>query len=107
MNIQISGKNIDIGQAFHTHAKDRLNAAADKYFSRLTAASVTVSKEGHLFAVECNLKAPTGANMHARAMAPEVYSSFDMAAEKLEKQLRRFKRRITNHHDSSRGGAGF
>ena len=107
MDIQIRAKNIDLGEAFRSHAEDRLNAAADKYFSRLTAASVTVSKEGHLFAVECNLQAPTGANMHSRALAPEVYSSFDQAAEKLEKQLRRYKRRITNHHDSSQGGGGF
>lgn len=103
MDVNVSGRNIEIGQAFHTHASERLQHAANKYFNNLIKASVTVSKEGHLYAVECNLQAPTGVNMHSHASAPEVYASFDLAAEKIEKQLRRFKRRIKNHHDSARG----
>ncbi len=107
MNVTISGRNIEIGSAFHNHATDHLKAAAEKYFDRSIDASVTVSKEGPMFRVECSLHAPGGVNLHSRADAPEAYASFDLAAEKLEKQLRRFKRRITNHHDSARGAGDF
>ncbi len=103
MDINISGRNIEIGQAFHGHAADRIRGAAQKYFEHSIDATVTVSKEGPMYHVECNLHIPHGVNMHSRAEAPEVYASFDQAAEKLEKQLRRFKRRIKNHHDSARG----
>jgi len=103
MNVNISGRNIVIGKAFNTHATNRIKSAAEKYFERSLDASVTVSKEGPMYHVECNLHAPGGVIMHSHADAAEAYSSFDQAAEKLEKQLRRFKRRITNHHDSGRG----
>lgn len=102
MNVSISGRNIEIGRSFHLHAMDRIKGAADKYFDRSIDASVTVSKEGPMYHVECNLRAPKGVNMHSRAEAPEIYTSFDLAAEKLEKQLRRFNRRIKNHHDSAK-----
>lgn len=102
MNVSINGKNIEIGRSFHGHAMDRIKGAAGKYFDRTIDASVTVSKEGPMYHVECNLRAPRGVNMHSRAEASEIYASFDLAADKLEKQLRRFNRRIKNHHDSSR-----
>ena len=102
MKLSISGRNVDISPAFHTHASDRLKSAADKYFDRLVDASVTVTKEGGMFRVECNFHAPGGVNMHSHADGPEAYASFDQAAEKLEKQLRRFKRKIKNHHESAK-----
>lgn len=107
MKLTVSGRNIDISPAFKTHASDRLKSAADKYFERLTGASVTVSKEGHMYHVQCNLQGPGGVNMQAQADAPEAYASLDLAAEKLEKQLRRYKRRIKNHHESARGADEF
>ncbi len=107
MNVTINGRNIEIGRSFHMHATDRIKSAVDKYFERSIDASVTVSKEGPMYHVECNLRAPKGVNMHSRAEAPEIYTSFDLAADKLEKQLRRFNRRIKNHHDSARGAENY
>lgn len=103
MNVNVSGRNIDIGQAFHTHAADVLNEAAKKYFGRPIDAAVTISKEGPLYHVECSLHAFTGVTLHASSEANDAYLAFDQAAEKIEKQLRRMKRRIKNHHESQRG----
>ncbi len=102
MDVNISGRNIEIGRSFRDHATDRIKDAAEKYFDRSLDATITVSKEGHMYHVECNLRAPKGINMHSHAEASEIYTSFDQAADKLEKQLRRFNRRIKNHHDSAK-----
>lgn len=107
MNVSICGRNIEIGRSFYVHATDRIKGAANKYFERSIDASVTVSKEGPMYNVECNLRAPKGVHMHSRAKASEIYASFDLAADKLEKQLRRFNRRIKNHHDSAREAEEF
>ncbi len=98
MDISVTGRKVDIGESFKTHIIERLNAATGKYFNRSIDASVTVSKEGHLFMVDCQLHANQGVKFQSHAGAEDVYAAFDDAAEKVEKQLRRYKRRIKNHH---------
>ena len=48
MRIQVSGKQIDIGEALRQHVEDRLGEAVAKYFDRPVEAVVTFSKDGHL-----------------------------------------------------------
>ena len=103
MKVNISGRNLDIGQALKVHISDRLKAASDKYFTRSIDAQVTVSRQGPFYRIECALHPAHGVSFHSHAEGADVYTSFEAAAQKLEKQLRRFKRRITNHHDSKRG----
>lgn len=100
MNVNISGRNVDIGQPLKTHITDRLKATSDKYFGHSIKAAVTVSRQGPFFRVECALHPVRGVNLHSHAEGADIYTSFEEAAEKLEKQLRRFKRRIKSHHDS-------
>lgn len=100
MQVEISGTNVEIGQALITHISGRIRESAGKYFPRPIDATVTVSREGPMYRVDCAVHAISGANLYSHAEDLDVYASFDQAAEKLEKQLRRFKRRITNHHDS-------
>jgi len=102
MNVNVSGRNVAIGDALKSYITDRLKAASSKYFSTSIKAAVTVSKEGPFFHVECALHPVQGVNLHSHAEGVDIYGSFDEAAQKLEKQLRRFKRRIKNHHDSNR-----
>jgi ribosomal subunit interface protein len=101
MQINITGRKINIGEALTSHIEDRLTAGASKYFSRSIDAAVTIGKEGHAFKVDCHLHAPPGLNIRSHAEASDVYAAFDAAADKLEKQLRRYKRRIKNHHTAS------
>jgi ribosome hibernation promoting factor len=100
MDISVTGRKVDIGESLKNHIIERLNAAADKYFNRSIGASVTVSKEAHLFMVDCHFHASQGVKFQSRGSAEDVYAAFDEAAEKVEKQLRRYKRRIKNHHVS-------
>lgn len=98
MQLQISGKHIDTGDALQTHVSDRLGEATEKYFDRTVDAQVTFTKEG--FAFHCNIQVhlSSGMILQARGEAAEIYAAFDNAMERMEKRLRRYKRRLKNHH---------
>lgn len=101
MQVNITGRKINVGEALTTHIEDRLDFGVSKYFSRSIDVGVTIGKEGHAFKVDCHLHAPPGLNIRSHAEADDVYAAFDAAADKLEKQLRRYNRRIKNHHNQS------
>ena len=98
MRIQVSGKQIDIGDALRTHVEDRLMEAVGKYFDRPVDAVVTFSKDRHEFCADSSVHLPTGMIVQAKARAGEIYASFEGALERMEKQLRRYKRRLRDHH---------
>lgn len=98
MRYQISGKQIDIGEALQTHVKNSLGIAVGKYSDRPTDASVVFSKSGAVFVCEATVHLSTGLTASAKGQAHEIYSAFDAASEKMEKQLRRYKRRLKDHH---------
>lgn len=98
MRYQITGKQIDIGDALQTHVKTELNEAVSKYAGRPTDANVIFSKNAHEFVCEATVHLSTGLTATAKAHATEIYASFDNCCEKMEKQLRRYKRRLKDHH---------
>ncbi len=98
MRYQISGKQIDIGEALQTHVKNDLNEIVGKYAERPTDATVVFSKDAHQFVCESTVHLSTGLTTQAKAAATEIYAAFDQCAEKMEKQLRRYKRRLKDHH---------
>lgn len=98
MRYQISGKQIDIGEALQTHVQTELNEAVAKYAERPTDANVIFSRSGHEYVCEATVHLSTGLNAAAKAHAHEIYAAFDDCTEKLEKQLRRYKRRLKDHH---------
>ena len=98
MRYQISGKQIDIGEALQTHVKTELGEAVQKYAERPTDANVIFSKSGHEFVCEATVHLSTGLTASAKAHATDIYGSFDSCAAKMEKQLRRYKRRLKDHH---------
>lgn len=100
MQINISGKHMELGESFQQHVEARLAEGVSKYLDRINTVEVVATKEGHRCRVD--IHSNTGTHSHitvnSSAEAGDVYSAFDVAAEKVEKQLRRYKRRITNHH---------
>ena len=98
MRYQISGKQIDIGEALQTHVKTEMGGVVDKYAERPTDANVVFSKSGHEFVCEATVHLSTGLTAQAKAHQPEIYAAFDACSEKMEKQLRRYKRRLKDHH---------
>ena len=98
MKYQISGKQIDIGEALQQHVRTDLGAVVEKYAERPTSALVVFSKSAHEFVCEATVHLSTGLTAQAKAHATEIYAAFDACAEKMEKQLRRYKRRLKDHH---------
>lgn len=100
MKINISGKHMELGESFQQHAEARLVEGINKYLDRVNTLEVVATKEGHR--VRVDIHANTGTHSHvavnSRAEAADIYAAFDAAADKIEKQLRRYKRRLNNHH---------
>ena len=100
MRYQVSGKQIDIGEALQKHVEDELGGIVGKYAERPTDATVVFSKDAHEYVCEATVHLSTGLTTQAKAHATEIYAAFDQCAEKMEKQLRRYKRRLKDHHKS-------
>ncbi|MGR3660355.1 MAG: ribosome hibernation-promoting factor, HPF/YfiA family [Paracoccaceae bacterium] len=98
MRYQISGKQIDIGSALQEHVESELSGVVNKYAERPTDAVVIFSKEAHLFVCEATVHLSTGLTAQAKAHATEIYASFNACRDKMETQLRRYKRRLKAHH---------
>ena len=98
MQYNISGRHIHIGDKLNAHVERNLDQVISKYAERPTSAQATFSKSARQFTCEVTVHLSTGLSAQAKSHAPEIYASFDTCCEKLEKQLRRYKRRLKNHH---------
>lgn len=101
MRIQVNGKHIDVGEALTTHVETELSAAIQKYSDRPIEAVVTFSKDAHEFKTDMTVKISEGLTAKSSSRAPEIYAAFESGIEKVEKQLRRYKRRLKQHRGES------
>ncbi len=105
MQVQISGKSVDVGDSLRGQISDRMEHSLVKYFDGTAEGHVTLMREGPEFRVECIVHLSSGITLRSKGQAVDAYSSFDMAAERLEKRLRRYKRRLKDYHARNSGPA--
>jgi ribosomal subunit interface protein len=99
MSFRVSGKNLELGEALRDRISARVLEAVEKYFEGGGfSGHVTVSKEGFGFQTECVLHLDSGIVLRADAMNADAYLSANQAADHLEKQLRRYHRKLSDHH---------
>ncbi len=98
MRYRISGKQIEIGEALSTHVRSALEEILGKYSQRPTDAQVVFSRDAHNFVCEATVHLSSGLTAQAKAQDVEIYAAFDACGAKMDKQLRRYKRRLKNHH---------
>jgi ribosomal subunit interface protein len=103
MRIQVSGKQIDVGEALQAHVSGALAEATGKYAGRPTDATVVFSRPGHGLACEIFVHLSTGLTAQANGAAADAYAAFDAALARMAKQLRRHKRRLKDHHAGRTG----
>lgn len=101
MTLRITGKHMDVGDAFRSTIQDRIADAAAKYFSGNYSGQVITEKSAGRFSAEIQLHLDSGVNLQARGEAHEPHAAFDSAAERIEKRLRRYKRRLKDHHGNA------
>lgn len=102
MQIQIAGKHLDLGDSLRSRIEAGLEAAVTKYFDRPSEGHVTVSKDGYQTVVDCSVHLPSGIVLQAQGSAAEPYAALEDALEKMEKRVRRYKRRLKDHHRPGR-----
>ena len=104
MPFRVSGKKIDVGEALRTRISQRVADATAKYFDGGFSGHVTVGREGFGFRTECVIHLDSGIVLEADALAVDAYSSADKAAERIEKRLRRYKRRLRDRQATRSDG---
>lgn len=98
MHVLITGKQVDVDSALRAHVADRISASVAKYFDRALEAHVVFSRQGPMFRADCSVHVGSGIKVQGHAQADQIHISFDLAAEHIEKRLRRHKRRLRGHH---------
>ena len=101
MQIQITGKHMNLGDAMRERIEAGLEAAVAKYFNRTGEASVFVSQQGPFVEVDCNVHLPSGIVLQSTGRADDPYAALEVSLEKMEKLVRRYKRRLKDHHASA------
>ena len=102
MDIRVSGHQLETGDALRTHVESRLGGIADKYFSKALSAQATVGRAPHdKFSCDIIVHVMQGLILKGRSEASDAHLAFDGAAEKIEKQLRRYMRRLQDRHEQT------
>ncbi len=106
MTVQVSGRHMDLGEALRTRITDELIAGIGKYFDRGGRAEVVVIKDGAGVCVDMVVVLASGQQLVTRGQGGDAHSAFDAALTKIETRIRRYKRRLVNHHPHNGGPRG-
>jgi len=98
MQINVSGKQVDLSDALRTRVASSLDVIAHKYFDHAMEANVTFSRARSFFTCDINVHAGRGLTLRGEGEAGDAHAAFDDAAEHIAKRLRRYRRRVNEHH---------
>lgn len=106
MVLQVTGKNVDAGDAFQNYIYDKISSVLDKYIGPEFSGHVRLEKEKNHFRTDCSIRLRTGLIVEAHGTGSDAYASADMAVDRLDKRVRRYKRRLKDHHQRRNDGNG-
>ena len=98
MALQVTGKNLDVGEALRSYIAERVETALEKYTGQSPTGHIRIEKAHKAFLTGCTMQLKSGLSLEAHGEAPDAYASVDQAIERLEKRLRRYKRRLKKRH---------
>jgi ribosomal subunit interface protein len=101
MQVQVTGKHVDVGDALRTRVSDDLSNSIGKYFERGGGADVVVTREGHSFKVDCAVTLASGQQLQSHGLGGDAHAAFAVALDKIEARIRRYKRRLKDHHPAA------
>jgi ribosome hibernation promoting factor len=97
MTIQVTGKNLDVGEALRSYVQERVVYTVEKFIGREPNGHVRIEKEHGEFRTNCTIHLWQGMSLEAHGVAPDAYQSADLACQRLEKRVRRYTRRLKRH----------
>src|SRR4029450_7823849 len=99
MQVQVTGKHVDVGDALRSRVSDEISTSIGKYFDREGGgADVVVSREGHAFKVDCAVTLASGQQLTTHGVGGDAHLAFHAAIAKMQKRIRRYKNRLKDHH---------
>ena len=99
MQVQVTGKHVDVGEALRSRVSDEIASSIGKYFDREGGgADVVVSREGHAFRVDCAVTLASGQQLTTQGLGGDAHLAFDAAILKMQQRIRRYKNRLKDHH---------
>ena len=99
MQVQVTGKHVDVGEALRSRVLSEISSSIGKYFDRDGGgADVVVSREGHAFKVDCAVTLASGQQLTTQGLGGDAHLAFDAAILKMQKRIRRYKNRLKDHH---------
>jgi len=100
MNVNVQGKQLDVGAALKTHVAEKLEDLNAKFFNRAIDGNVVFSREGHgFFRTHITIRIGKDIMVQSHATEEDPYLSFDVASGKIARQMRRYKNRLRDHHE--------
>jgi ribosomal subunit interface protein len=102
MQIRVSGKQMEIGGALPIRVRERLEYVVGKHFSGGAEATVVFSREGAFYRADCTMHLDAGLVLKAEGEGADTYRAFDVALKRVERRVRRYMRKLQNHHDRDR-----
>jgi len=100
MQVSVSGKQVVVDEALRESASERLASSVNKFFDRALEGQVNFSRDGMNHRVDISVHAGSGITVQSHAASDDMRGAFDMALDRIEKRLRRYKRRLIDHHQA-------
>jgi len=98
MQVSVTGKHVDVGDALRERVSDELSTSIGKYFDRGGGADVVISREGHAFKVDCAVTLASGEHLVTHGLGGDAHVAVDAALARMASRIRRYKRRLKDHH---------
>ena len=98
MQVQVTGKHVDVGEALRRRVTDEISTSIGKYFDRGGGAEVVVGRDGTSFKVDCDVTLASGQQLTTHGLGNDAHTAFNVALERMDKRIRRYKRRLKDRH---------
>lgn len=97
MNLNISGHHLDLTDALRNYVHTKMRRV-ERHFDHVIDAEVVLEVEKLRHKAEATLQL-SGRTLHAEAVEGDMYAAIDVMIDRLDRQIRKFKEKITDHHN--------
>ena len=97
MQIQVTGHQVTVTPPLRDYVADKFTRIV-RHFDQLHDVNVTLGLEKLLHKAEATVRCAANKTIHADARAADMYAAIDILADKLDRQVKKHKEKLTSHH---------